>query len=61
MDQTIIELTSLPGAKVGDEVEIISADGSAPNSVESLASLAGTINYEIMCRLGPRVRRVAVA
>ena len=25
-----------------------------PNSVESLASLAGTINYEIMCRLGPR-------
>jgi alanine racemase len=61
MDQTIIELTGLPGVKVGDEVEIISADAAAPNSVESLASLAGTISYEIMCRLGPRVRRVAAA
>ena len=60
MDQTTIDLTDVPAAQVGDEVEIISADPAAPHSVECLARLAGTIPYEITCRLGPRVRRVLV-
>lgn len=58
MDQTIIDLTDVPQAAVGDEVEIISPDPSAPNSVENLARLAGTIPYEITCLLGNRVRRI---
>ena len=57
MDQIIIDLTDVAGAKVGDEVEIISSDPSAPHSVENLARLAGTIPYEITVRLGRRVRR----
>jgi alanine racemase len=60
MDQVIIDLTDAPSARVGDEVEIISADPAAPHSVENLARLAGTIPYEITCRLGQRVRRVLV-
>ncbi len=60
MDQTIVDLTDLPAVAVGDEVEIISPDPSAPHSVEALARLAGTIPYEITCRLGQRVRRVPV-
>jgi alanine racemase len=60
MDQVVIDLTAAPAARVGDEVEIISADPAAPHSVESLARLAGTIPYEITCRLGRRVRRVLV-
>jgi len=60
MDQVIIDLTNLPEAQVGDEVEIISADAAAPNSVENLAAIAGTIPYELTCRLGRRVRRVLV-
>lgn len=60
MDQIIIDLTECPAAKVGDEVEIISPDPAAPHSVENLARLAGTIPYEITCRLGRRVRRVLV-
>ncbi|HUU59797.1 MAG TPA: alanine racemase [Phycisphaerae bacterium] len=60
MDQVILDLTDVPGAAVGDEVEIISPDPAAPHSVENLARLAGTIPYEITCRLtGPRIRRVA--
>ena len=43
MDQTIVDITDLPGASVGETVEIISPDPDAPHSVESLASLAGTI------------------
>jgi len=60
MDQTIIDLTDMPQAHVGDEVEIYSNDPSAPNSVENLARLAGTIPYELTCCLGRRVRRKLV-
>lgn len=57
MDQTIVDLTDLPAAQVGDEVEIIAADASAANSVEALARLAETIPYEILTRLGARIER----
>jgi len=60
MDQIIIDLTDVPAARVGDEVEIISSDPVAPHSVENIARLANTIPYEITCRLGRRVRRVLV-
>jgi len=60
MDQTVIDLTDLPGAKVGDRVVIIDDRRERPNSVESLARLLGTIPYEITCLLGNRVQRVAV-
>jgi alanine racemase len=60
MDQVILDVTDSPGVKVGDPVEIISNDPSAPHSVENLARLCGTIPYEITCRLGSRVRRVLV-
>jgi alanine racemase len=59
MDQTIIELTGVPNAKVGDEVEIVGRDAEAPNSVENLARLAGTITPDIMTRFNStRIRRV---
>ena len=57
MDQITVDLTDIPEARVGDEVQVISPDPEAPNSVENLARLAGTIPYEITCRLGARVRR----
>lgn len=60
MDQVVIDLTGIPQAQVGDEVEIISNDPSAINSVENLARLAHTIPYEITCRLGNRIRRKLV-
>ncbi|MBL7134869.1 MAG: alanine racemase [Phycisphaerae bacterium] len=60
MDQTIIDLTEVSEARVGDEVEIISPDPQAPHSVVNLAHLAGTIPYEITCRLGRRVHRMLV-
>ncbi|MHC4294916.1 MAG: alanine racemase [Planctomycetota bacterium] len=60
MDQTIIDLTEVPEVRVGDVVEIITPDPAAPNSVENLARLAGTIPYEIITTLGTRVKRVLV-
>jgi alanine racemase len=60
MDQTIIDLSAVAGAKVGDEVEIIGPDPAAPNSIENLARQAGTIPYEVLVRLGQRVHRTLV-
>jgi len=61
MDQTIIDLTDVPEARVGDRVEVVCDDPAAANSVENLARLAGTIPYEITCGLGKRrVRHVLV-
>ena len=60
MDQVIVELTDVPEAGVGDEVEVICDDPAAPHSAENLARLAGTIPYEITCALGRRARRVLV-
>ena len=44
--------------KVGDSVTIIDSRPERPNSLESLAAIAGTIPYELACLLGNRIRRV---
>lgn len=60
MDQMTVDITDIPAVKVGDEVEVISSDPLAPNRVENLARLAGTIPYEITCHLGHNIRHVLV-
>jgi alanine racemase len=60
MDQIVVDLTEVPEAAAGDEVEILSARPADRHSVESLARLAATIPHEIVTRLGTRVRRVLV-
>jgi len=60
MDLTVIDLTQIPNATLGDEVTIIDSDPLSPASVYRIADLAETIPYEILCRIGRRVRRVAV-
>jgi alanine racemase len=54
MDYIMLDLGELPDAEVGDEVTLI-GDGIR---VEELARRAGTIPYELTCRLGRRVGRV---
>ena len=61
MDQTVIEITDVPDAAVGDEVEIISTEPAAPNSVANIARQTGSIPEEIFARLGNnRIKRVIV-
>jgi alanine racemase len=54
MDMISVDLRSIPGAKVGDPV-ILWGQGLP---VEEIAEQVGTINYELLCRLSPRVRLV---
>lgn len=60
MDQLIVDVTDIPEARMGEEVEIVSNDPDAPNSVENLARLAGTVPHDICCQLKGRMDRVLV-
>jgi len=53
MDYIMLDLGEVPDAEVGDEVTLI---GNGIR-VEELARRAGTIPYELTCRLGRRVGR----
>jgi alanine racemase len=50
----------VPGVKLEDEVTLLGADGREKITAEDLASLAGTISYEILARINPLVPRVVV-
>ncbi len=58
MDQTVIDVTDVPGVRVGDEVVVYGEQGGARISVEEVAALLGTIPYVITCAIGRRVPRI---
>ena len=59
MDQTMIDLGPAdPGVRAGDEVVLIGRSGEEEITVDEVAELMGTINYEVGCLLTPRVTRV---
>ncbi|MBP0597076.1 alanine racemase [Herbaspirillum sp. LeCh32-8] len=51
MDMLAVDLTAIPGARVGSRVELW---GEAL-PIDEVAFAAGTIGYELMCALAPRV------
>ena len=57
MDQTMLDVSDIPEAKEGDIVTVFGKDGEAFVSVDEVAALAGTINYEIICAVSRRVPR----
>lgn len=58
MDQTVVDVTSLPAAKAGDVVVLIGEDRGDRITAEELATHANTIPYEILTGIGNRVPRV---
>jgi len=58
MDQTVVDVTHLPGLQPGEPVTLIGADDSEHITPETLAELAETIPYEILTGIGARVRRI---
>ena len=55
MDLTMIDVTDIPDAQVGDDVTLF---GDALVSVGQVASWADTISYEILSITGKRVQRI---
>ncbi len=57
MDMTMIDLTEHGDAQVGEEVILIGRQGQEAIMADEIAEKAGTIAYEILCGIGPRVSR----
>lgn len=60
MDQTMIDVTEIPEAALGDEVVIIGEQGSERITAAEIAELTGTIPYEVLCAIAARVPRIMV-
>jgi len=60
MDQTILDVTDIPEAEIGDEVVLIGEQGNEHITAYDLADLTGTIPYEVTCAISARVPRLLV-
>jgi alanine racemase len=57
MDMTVVDVTSVPEVTTGDVATFIGADGEEEIFVDEVATQAGTISYEILTGLLPRLPR----
>lgn len=60
MDQSVLDVTDIPGVEPGDEVAIVGAQGSESITALDHATAAGTIPWEVFTRIAARVERVEV-
>lgn len=58
MDQTMVDIGSEDDIEVGSEVVLIGSQNGREIKVEDLASMCGTIPYQILCWISNRVPRV---
>ena len=58
MDQFMVDVTHIPGVQPGDVVTLFGTDEDETITADEVAELAGTIGYELICGIAPRVPRV---
>jgi alanine racemase len=58
MDQTLVDVTDLPGVAVGDEVVLIGRQGKARITVEAFSQWGKMIPWETLCSITRRVPRI---
>ncbi len=62
MDMTAVDVTDLPAApRRGDEAVFFGRSFGTRLGVEEAAAAAGTVAWEVLCGVGPRVPRIIVA
>ncbi len=57
MDAITLDVTDVPGVQLGDFATLIGADGDDRITAEEVAGWSGTISYEVLTSIGPRVAR----
>ena len=57
MDAITLDVTDVSGVQVGDIATLIGADGDDRITAEEVAGWSGTISYEVLTSIGPRVAR----
>ncbi len=60
MDAIIVDITDISEAELGDEAILIGKQGTQEINIDEIALNGGTINYEIACKISPRVNRIFV-
>ena len=61
MDVTMIDVTDVPGAEIGDVVTIYGTDGEHVNPANAIARSIGTVTSDLLCAVTARVPRIYVA
>lgn len=57
MDMTMVDVTDVPSIQVGEEATLIGRQGREAIWADEIAEWTGTIPYEILCAIGPRIQR----
>lgn len=60
MNMTIIDITHIKEPKIGEEVILIGQSGKETISADDIASLTGTINYDVVTRINSSIPRIVV-
>ena len=60
MDVTMIDVTDIAGAEIGDVVTIYGVDGEHTHPANQVARSIGTVTSDLLCAVTQRVPRVYV-
>jgi len=60
MDQMMVDVTGIPETKPGDRVTLVGTDGMETITMEQIAAVADSFNYEFVCGISRRVPRIYV-
>ena len=60
MDQTMVDVTGIPGVAIGDEAVLLGSQGAESIDAWDLAELTDSIPWEVLCAISARVPRVVV-
>jgi alanine racemase len=55
MDAITLDVTEVPGVQPGDVATLVGADGDQRITAEEVGAWSGTISYEVLTSIGPRV------
>lgn len=58
MDMCMVDVSSVPEAKVDDIVTVFGEDSGASIGVDAMAAELGTIPYELLCGINKRIPRI---
>ena len=60
MDQLVVDCGDDESVRPGDEVVLLGRQGEEEITADDWAAMAGTISYEVVCGIGPRMPRIVL-
>ncbi len=60
MNMTMVDVTNLKKVKINDEVVLVGVQGAEEISCEIVATKLQTINYEVVTRINPLIKRIVI-